>query len=62
MNEIKVLLAEDEQTLALIIKDTLEAQGFVSAHFWLLSEFVNRSIKKEPSDPAQIREFFSQRK
>ena len=28
MNEIKVLLAEDEQTLALIIKDTLEAQGF----------------------------------
>lgn len=29
MNEIKVLLAEDEQTLALIIKDTLEAQGFI---------------------------------
>lgn len=28
MNEIKVLLAEDEQTLAMIIKDTLEAQGF----------------------------------
>ena len=28
MNEIMVLLAEDEQTLALIIKDTLEAQGF----------------------------------
>lgn len=29
MNEIKVLLAEDEQTLALIIKDTLETQGFI---------------------------------
>ncbi len=28
MNEINTLLAEDEQTLALIIKDTLEAQGF----------------------------------
>jgi DNA-binding response OmpR family regulator len=28
MNEIKVLLAEDEQTLAMIIKDTLEAQRF----------------------------------
>lgn len=29
MEEIRVLLAEDEQTLAMIIKDTLEAQGFV---------------------------------
>ena len=29
MNEIKVLFVEDEQTLAMIIKDTLEAQGFV---------------------------------
>lgn len=27
-NEIKVLLVEDEQTLAMIIKDTLEGQGF----------------------------------
>ncbi len=28
MEKIKVLLVEDEQTLAMIIKDTLEAQGF----------------------------------
>lgn len=28
MNKIKVLLVEDEQTLAMIIKDTLDAQGF----------------------------------
>ncbi|MFB9898361.1 response regulator transcription factor [[Hallella] seregens] len=28
MNEINVLLVEDEPTLAMIIKDTLEAQGF----------------------------------
>ena len=28
MDKIKVLLVEDEQTLAMIIKDTLDAQGF----------------------------------
>ena len=28
MNPIHVLLVEDEQTLAMIIKDTLEGQGF----------------------------------
>lgn len=28
MNKIKVLLVEDESTLAMIIKDTLDAQGF----------------------------------
>lgn len=29
MDKIKVLLVEDEETLALIIKDTLESQGFI---------------------------------
>ena len=29
MEKIKVLLVEDEQTLAMIIKDTLEGQGFL---------------------------------
>lgn len=29
MDKIKVLLVEDEGTLALIIKDTLESQGFI---------------------------------
>ncbi|WP_291530720.1 response regulator transcription factor [Bacteroides sp. UBA939] len=29
MNKIKVLLVEDEQTLAMIIKDTLESQNFI---------------------------------
>ena len=29
MEKIKVLLVEDEQTLAMIIKDTLESQGFL---------------------------------
>ena len=28
MEKIKVLLVEDEQTLAMIIKDTLDGQGF----------------------------------
>ena len=28
MDKIKVLLVEDEQTLAMIIKDTLEENGF----------------------------------
>ena len=28
MNKIKVLLVEDEQSLAMILSDTLEAQGF----------------------------------
>ena len=28
MDKIKVLLVEDEQTLAMIIKDTLEGQNF----------------------------------
>lgn len=30
MDKIKVLLVEDEQTLAMIIKDTLEGQNFTS--------------------------------
>ena len=29
MDKIKVLLVEDEQTLAMIIKDTLEGQNFI---------------------------------
>ena len=29
MNKIKVLLVEDEQTLAMIIKDTLEENDFI---------------------------------
>ena len=29
MDKIKVLLVEDEETLAMIIKDTLEGQNFI---------------------------------
>lgn len=29
MDKIKVLLVEDEETLAMIIKDTLEGQSFI---------------------------------
>ena len=31
MDKISVLLAEDEETLAMIIRDTLEPQGFIIA-------------------------------
>ena len=36
MNKIKVLLVEDETSLAMILSDTLEAQGFEmrTAHEW----------------------------
>ena len=32
MNKIKVLLVEDETSLAMILSDTLEAQGFDLLH------------------------------
>jgi DNA-binding response OmpR family regulator len=32
MDKIKVLLVEDEATLAMIIKDTLEVQNFRDCH------------------------------
>ncbi|MCR4765789.1 MAG: response regulator transcription factor [Bacteroidaceae bacterium] len=47
MNEIKVLLVEDEHTLALIIKDTLEVQGF--------------SIKLAKNGEEGLRLFFEQK-
>ena len=41
MNKIKVLLVEDETSLAMILSDTLEAQGNTKIRdFFLISRFL----------------------